>query len=47
MLALFNNIFFNVNTYEDYLKAKNQILPEYIKNGGTKMIPIISIVGKK
>lgn len=27
----FNNIFFNVNTYEDYLKAKNQILPEYIK----------------
>ncbi|MBF8436416.1 molybdenum cofactor guanylyltransferase [Halanaerobiaceae bacterium Z-7014] len=30
-MSSFNNIFFNINTYEDYLKAKNEILPEYIK----------------
>ncbi len=26
----FENIFFNINTYDDYLKAKNEILPEYL-----------------
>lgn len=33
----FNNNFFNINTYADYLKAKNEILPEYLKKLGELM----------